>query len=66
MTTSLNERNTLAIQQAINGIYDSLQAEIQRNKQLQESVTMLTMAVQKLQQDVAIMRALALGRGPTA
>jgi hypothetical protein len=59
------KRNITTLHEQTKQIIEIQQHEIQRLRQLQETVSQLTIQIQKLLVDVSVLKAKSLGFGPT-
>lgn len=63
--TLLNKRNIAALHEGLKQFEAMRAADAKRVEQLMATVTMQSQQIQKLQVDVAVLRATGMGHGPT-
>lgn len=63
--TLLNKRNITALHEGLKALERLRQDDSKRVEQLMATVTMQSQQIQKLQVEVAVLRATGMGRGPT-
>lgn len=61
----LNRRNIVALHEAYKALQDVVAEQGVTIRQLQSNLTQMTSQVQQMQQQVHVLRATSVGRGPT-